>query len=102
MATGAIVAEAMERATPMEKVRQKKKQYQQFLAAKTPENWKVYKEVWNAAKTAVASARNAHFESLFQKLDTREGEKEIYQLARSRHQKTLDIEKFYGVNDENG
>uniref|UniRef100_A0A914WXY9 Reverse transcriptase domain-containing protein n=1 Tax=Plectus sambesii TaxID=2011161 RepID=A0A914WXY9_9BILA len=85
-----------------EKVRQKKKQYQQFLAAKTPENWKVYKEAWSAAKTAVASARSAHFESLYQKLDTREGEKEIYRLARSRHQKTLDIEKFYGVNDENG
>uniref|UniRef100_A0A914W105 Endonuclease/exonuclease/phosphatase domain-containing protein n=1 Tax=Plectus sambesii TaxID=2011161 RepID=A0A914W105_9BILA len=85
-----------------EKLRQKKKQYQQFLAAKTPENWKVYKEAWSAAKPAVTSARSAHFESLYQKLDTREGEKEIYRLARSRHQKTLDIEKFYGVDNENG
>uniref|UniRef100_A0A914VH22 Uncharacterized protein n=1 Tax=Plectus sambesii TaxID=2011161 RepID=A0A914VH22_9BILA len=40
-----------------EKVRQKKKQYQRFLAAKTPENWKAYKEAWSAAKTAVASVQ---------------------------------------------
>uniref|UniRef100_A0A914X375 Endonuclease/exonuclease/phosphatase domain-containing protein n=1 Tax=Plectus sambesii TaxID=2011161 RepID=A0A914X375_9BILA len=48
-----------------EKVRQKKKRYQQFLAANTSENWKVYKEAWSAAKTAVASARSAHFKSIY-------------------------------------
>uniref|UniRef100_A0A914UMX3 Endonuclease/exonuclease/phosphatase domain-containing protein n=1 Tax=Plectus sambesii TaxID=2011161 RepID=A0A914UMX3_9BILA len=54
------------------------------------------------AKKSVAAAKAERYKDLYKKLNTREGERDIYQLIRTRQQKTKDIEKFYGINDEKG
>ena len=54
------------------------------------------------AKTAVAAAKAAHSDDISKKLETRDGERYLYGLAKSRHRQTEDIEKFFGISDENG
>lgn len=85
-----------------DKVREKKRRYHEFLAEKTPVNRDSYRVARNAAKKAIAAAKAAHLDDLYTKLDTRDGERAIYRLAKSRCKRTADIEHFYGVNDENG
>ena len=61
-----------------------------------------YKEAKQAAKKAVAEPKDRAFEAFYQKLDTKEGEKYIFKLAkaRSRQKKDLGIVKF--TKDEGG
>lgn len=84
------------------KVRDKKQAYHAFLDDKTPANWSIYRNAKSAAKRAIATVKSAHFEDFYKKLDTKEGERELYRLVRSRHHASEDIEKFACVNDVNG
>ena len=43
-----------------------------------------YKEAKRAAKKAVTEAKNRDYEDLYWKLDTKEGGKQIFKLARTR------------------
>ena len=61
----------------------------------------VYKEANKAAKRAVAmSKEEAYYEKLYTKLDTREGAKIIYKLAKSRDRRSRDISDISYVKDE--
>ncbi|VDP11674.1 unnamed protein product [Heligmosomoides polygyrus] len=62
------------------KVKEEKRLYHAFLSDKTADNWRMYQE----AKR------------------TRGGERQLYRLAKARHRQSEDIEKFFGINDENG
>ncbi|WP_218939395.1 endonuclease/exonuclease/phosphatase family protein, partial [Wolbachia endosymbiont of Atemnus politus] len=77
-----------------DKVRLKKKLYHEFLKDKTPTNWDIYRKARSDAKRTVAATKAAHYDDLYQKLDTRDGERDIYRLAKARHQQTEDIEMF--------
>lgn len=83
-------------------VRKKKALYHNFLKDKTPAKWKEYQVAKSEAKKAVARTKTKRFEDLYRKLDTRDGERDLYKLVRSRNRKTEDVEKFFGINDENG
>ena len=50
----------------------------------------------------MAATKARHYANLYEKLDTREGEREIYRLVKSRHRKAEDIQRFYGINNESG
>ncbi|CAD7087538.1 unnamed protein product [Hermetia illucens] len=84
------------------RVREKKRLYHKFLDDKTPANWQIYKNANREAKKAVAVTRANHFKSLYDELDTRDGERDLYRLAKSRDERTQDIEHFCCVNDKNG
>ena len=84
------------------KVREKKRLYHKFLDDKTPGNWQIYKNANREAKKAVAVTRANHYKNLYDKLDTRDGERDLYRLAKSRDERTQDIEHFCCVNDKNG
>ena len=43
-----------------------------------------YKGAKSAAKCAVAMAKGKKYDELYEKLGTREGEKEVYRIAKSR------------------
>uniref|UniRef100_A0A183FLY9 Endo/exonuclease/phosphatase domain-containing protein n=1 Tax=Heligmosomoides polygyrus TaxID=6339 RepID=A0A183FLY9_HELPZ len=43
-----------------------------------------------------------HYGDINEKLESRDGERYLYQLAKNCHRQTEDIEKFFGINDENG
>ncbi|VDP55705.1 unnamed protein product [Heligmosomoides polygyrus] len=55
-----------------------------------------------SGQKAVAVAKAAHCDDLSDKLETRDGERHLYRLAKARHHQTEDIEKILGINDENG
>ncbi|VDL77297.1 unnamed protein product [Nippostrongylus brasiliensis] len=85
-----------------EKVRTKKSLYHTFLHSKTADNWSAYRDAKRAVKKAVTNAKAANYEEVNRLLESREGERHIYRLARSRQRQTEDVLRFYGVNDENG
>ncbi|VDP25402.1 unnamed protein product [Heligmosomoides polygyrus] len=60
------------------------------------------KEAKKPAKKAVAVARATHYDDVNGRLESRDGERFFYRLAKVRHHQTEDVEKFFGINDENG
>ena len=45
-------------------------------------------------------AKGKAYDNLYQRLGTKEGEKEIYRMARIREQKTRDINQIKWIKDE--
>ena len=50
-----------------------------------------YKAAKKVAKKAMAVAKNLAFERLYRRLETKEWEKEVFELARARETKTRDL-----------
>ena len=63
---------------------------------------KVYKEKKNKAKKAVAMAKGRVYDDLYARLETKEGEKELYRLARQRNKAGKDVQHVRVIKDENG
>ena len=62
----------------------------------------VYKEMPNKAKRAVVKAKMEAYNDLYQKLNTREGEKELYRLARQRDKAGKDVQQIRVVKESDG
>jgi len=71
-----------------EKVKEKQKAYTALSSCTSEEEKEVrealYRDAKNVAKKAVAVAKNNAYERLYQKLESKEGEKEVFKLARAR------------------
>ena len=63
---------------------------------------KVYKEKKNKAKKAVSMANGHAYDDLYAILETKEGENELYRLARQRNRAGKDIQHVRVIKDENG
>ena len=63
---------------------------------------KVYKEKKSKAKKAVAMAKERAYDDLYAKLETKEGEKELYRLARQRNRVGKYVQLVRVIKDENG
>ena len=63
---------------------------------------KVYREKKNKAKKAVAMAKGRVYDDVYARLETKEGEKELYRLARQRNRAGKDIQHVRVIKDENG
>ena len=50
----------------------------------------------------ISSAKNAHYDKIISKIEGLGGEQFVYQLMKLRQRQALDVEKFHGVNDEQG
>lgn len=85
-----------------EKVRMKKMAFKKWHAQKTEENWRAYKDAKKDARRTVAAARADHHLDLYKQLNTAEGEKTIYRLARARTKAALDIEHYKCVKNKDG
>ena len=66
------------------------------------ENTKIYKEKKNKAKKTVAMAKGRAYDNLYARLETKEGEKELYRLARQRDRAGKDVQHVRVLKDENG
>ncbi|XP_057543373.1 uncharacterized protein LOC130821601 [Amaranthus tricolor] len=70
------------------KIKDKNKRFKDLIACMEDEDRiekrVSYKEAKRVAKKAVTEAKNRGYEDLYQKLDTKEGEKQIFKLARTR------------------
>ena len=54
------------------------------------------------AKKAVAMAKGRAYDDLCARLETKEGEKELYRVARQRDRAGKDAQLMRGMKDENG
>jgi hypothetical protein len=59
-----------------------------------------YKVTKKTAKRAVSKARDRIYDGLYQRLGTKEGEKGIYRMAKSRERKMRDIIQIKCIKDE--
>ncbi|KAJ4774896.1 Craniofacial development protein 2 [Rhynchospora pubera] len=61
---------------------------------------KKYKLAKKNAKKAVSEARGRAYEDLYQKLSTKEGEKDVYKIAKLQDRKTRDLNQVKSIKDE--
>ena len=64
------------------------------------DNIEKYKMAKKTVKRAVSVANGRAYEDLYQHLSTKEGEKNIYRMARVRERKTRDFKQVKCINDE--
>ena len=84
--------------TVQEAIARKKSMFKKLQQSKAQEDHAAYKE----AKRTEAVERAGAAQELYEKLDTREGEKAIYRLAKSRDQATKDNYQGYFVKAQDG
>jgi aspartate carbamoyltransferase regulatory subunit len=58
-----------------------------------------YKVVKKTAKQTVSEVSGQMYDGLYQRLDTKEGEKDIYMMAKSKERKMRDIIQIKCIND---
>ena len=63
---------------------------------------KIYKEKKRKAKKSVAMAKGRGYDNLYARLETKEGEKELYRLARPRERAGKDVQHVRVLKDKNG
>uniref|UniRef100_A0A914X850 Endonuclease/exonuclease/phosphatase domain-containing protein n=1 Tax=Plectus sambesii TaxID=2011161 RepID=A0A914X850_9BILA len=85
-----------------EAVQKKKVAFKHWQRSLLPEDRRAYMEAKRAVKQTIAAAKSAHYEDMYQKLSTREGEKAVYRLARARNAATKDIQIVKTIKDSNG
>jgi hypothetical protein len=67
---------------------------------RSADNVERYKVAKKTAKRAVSEARGRMYDGLYQRLGMKEGEKDIYRMAKSRERKTRDIIHVKCIKDE--
>ena len=80
----------------------KEEAFKAYQKDKSEEQHCAYKEANKATKRAVAMAKEEAYEELYTRLDTREGAKIIYKLAKIRDRRSRDISDIAYVKDEDG
>ena len=61
-----------------------------------------YNRIKKVAKRKVAQAKAEKYKAMYDRLETKEGEKEVYRLAKERARKRNDIERVKCVKNESG
>ena len=65
--------------------------FKQFQVTKSDEDKEKFKEANTASRKAVRFTKAAAYEDLYAKLDSREGIKIVYKLAKTRDRRSKDI-----------
>ncbi|KAK1669375.1 hypothetical protein QYE76_057534 [Lolium multiflorum] len=81
-------------------IREKKDCFRCLYLDRSAANMEKYKVVKKAAKRAVSEARGRAYEDLYQRLNTKEGERDIYKMAKFRERKTRDVNEVKCIKDE--
>ncbi|PWZ30868.1 Coiled-coil domain-containing protein SCD2 [Zea mays] len=81
-------------------IKEKKDCYKRLHHDKCAENIEKYRIAKKSAKRAVSRARGQAFDNLYQRLDTKQGEKDIYRMAKIRERKTRDVNQVKCIKDE--
>ncbi|KAK3568622.1 hypothetical protein QTP86_010800 [Hemibagrus guttatus] len=69
---------------------------------RTEENRQEYKELQHRVKREVSKAKQKAYDELYTRLDTREGEKDLYRLARQRDRDGKDVQQVRVITDRDG
>ena len=80
-----------------ESIKEKKEAKKAWDIIRNENTKKIYKE-----KKAVTMTKGCAYENLYARLETKEGEKELYRLARHRDRAGKDVQHVRVIKDENG
>ncbi|KAK3568596.1 hypothetical protein QTP86_010286 [Hemibagrus guttatus] len=69
---------------------------------RTEENRQEYKELQRRVKREVSKVKQKAYDELYTRLDTREGEKDLYRLARQRDRDGKDVQQVRVIKDRDG
>ncbi|KAK3550446.1 hypothetical protein QTP86_025724, partial [Hemibagrus guttatus] len=69
---------------------------------RTEENRQEYKELQRRVKREVSKAKQKAYDELYTRLDSREGEKDLYRLARQRDGDGKDVQQVRVIKDRDG
>ncbi|AQL05851.1 Retrovirus-related Pol polyprotein LINE-1 [Zea mays] len=81
-------------------IKEKKDCYKRLHHDKCAENIEKYRIAKKSAKRAVSRAQGQAYDDLYQRLDTKQGEKDIYRMAKIRERKTRDVNQVKCIKDE--
>ena len=85
-----------------ETVKKKKEAEKLWERTQQEEDERAFRERNKEAKRAVAQARAQEYQEIYDSLDTREGQKKIFGLAKSRNRATKDITKVKQIKRADG
>jgi hypothetical protein len=80
-------------------INKKKKCYKHLHHNKSDENIQMYKEARRNTNKAVSEARGQTYAELYRKLDMKEGENDVYKMAKLRQRKTKDFNQVKCIKD---
>jgi hypothetical protein len=80
-------------------IKEKKDCFRRLHLDRSATNMEIYKGAKKAAKRAVSEARGRAYEDLYQRLNTKEGERDIYKMAKTRERKTRDVNQVKCIKD---
>ena len=80
-------------------IKAKKDSFKRLHLDKSVATIESYKIAKRAAKRAVSVAKGQAYDDLYQRLGTKEGEKDIYRLARIRERKARDINQIKCIKE---
>ena len=83
-----------------ESIRKKRLAKKRWDIKRDKESKQEYKEMRREAKKEVAKAKSKAYDVLYEELDTKEGEKTLYRLARQRHQAGKDVQQVRMMKDK--
>ena len=83
----------------MQRAIKEKECFKRLHLDKSTTNIEGYKFAKRAAKRAVSVAKGKAYDDMYQRLGTKEGEKDIYRMARIRERKTRDINQIKCIKD---
>jgi hypothetical protein len=81
-------------------ITEKKECFRRMHLNRSADNIEWYKVAKKTAKRAVSEARGRMYNGLYQRLGTKEGEKDINRMAKSKERKTRDIIQVKCIKDE--
>ena len=84
-----------------ESIKEKKEAKKAWDKIRDENTKKIYKEKKSKAKKAVAMAKRPAYDNLYARLETQEGEKELYRLARQRDRAEKDVQHVKVIKDKN-
>ncbi|GKD04626.1 retrovirus-related pol polyprotein LINE-1 [Tanacetum coccineum] len=65
-------------------------------------NISAVEERYKEAKNAVARVKGKAYENLYKRLDSKEGENDIYRIAKARERREMDLRSVRFIKDEDG
>ena len=80
-------------------IEEKNEYFKRLHLDKSAANIEGYKLAKMAAKRAVSVAKGKAYDDLYQRLGMKEGENDIYRMARIRERKTRDISQIKCIKD---
>ena len=83
-------------------IKEKKEAKKAWNKTRNENTKQIYKEKKSKAKKAVAMTKRRAYDDLYARLETKEGKKELYRLARQRNRAGKDVQHVWVIKDENG